>query len=398
VTSAKPFRFGRYATVFALPGLRPVLIAAFIGRLPVAMVSLAIVLLVVQENGSYAVAGAVAATQALASAAFGPVLGRLLDRLGQTEVLVACAIGFQAALAGLIAVAEAKPDPLPLIACAIPFGMLLPPLFAALRTLLGHLSGELVETAYALEAVMQELIFILGPLLVALLATAASPEAALASTGALALAGTLAFAAAPASRNWSGSGTSEQKRFRAIASPAIRTLVVVSAAFGLGFGTLEVALPAFADAHGSAASAGILLAGTACSSLVGGLWYGTRTWSVDHATLLVRLSVLFALALTPLALAGSMAVMFVLLLVTGFFIAPWAATSYVLVGRLAPAGAVTEAFSWEATAAVAGISVGGALSGVLVESTGVSTAFLVAAGVAGAAALVAWMRLASLRS
>jgi MFS family permease len=397
VTSAKPFRLSRYASVFSLPGLRPVLIAAFIGRLPVAMVSLAIVLLVVQENGSYAVAGAVAATQALASAAFGPVLGRLLDRLGQTEVLVACAIGFQASLASLIAVAELKPDPLPLVACAIPFGMLIPPLFAALRTLLGHLSGELVETAYALEAVMQEIIFILGPLLVAILATAASPQAALASTGVLTLAGTFAFAAAPASRNWRGSGERKQQRFRAIASPAIRTLVVVSAAFGLGFGTLEVALPAFADERGSPASAGLLLAVTAVSSMVGGLWYGIHTWSIDHATLLVRLSALFALGLAPLALADSMAVMFLLLLVTGFFIAPWAATSYVLVGRLAPAGAVTEAFSWEATAAVAGISVGGALSGILIESAGVSTAFLVAAGLAGAAALVAWTRLTSLR-
>jgi predicted MFS family arabinose efflux permease len=244
---------------------------------------------------------------------------------------------------------------------------------------------------------MQELIFIFGPLLVALLATAASPEVALASTGVLTLAGTFAFAAAPASRNWRGSGVSKQKRFRAIASPAIRTLVVVSGAFGLGFGTLEVALPAFADERGSPASAGILLAATACSSMVGGLWYGMRTWSLDHASLLVRLSALFAIALTPLALADSMAVMFALLLVTGFFIAPWAATSYVLVGRLAPAGSVTEAFSWEATAAVAGISVGGALSGILVESAGVSAAFLVAAGVAAAAAVITWMRVPHLR-
>jgi predicted MFS family arabinose efflux permease len=165
----------------------------------------------------------------------------------------------------------------------------------------------------------------------------------------------------------------------------------------VGFGTLEVALPAFADAHGSAAFAGLLLAGVACSSMLGGLWYGSRTWSIDHASLLVRLSALFAIALAPLALADSMVVMFLLLLVTGFVIAPWAATTYVIVGRLAPAGAVTEAFTWEATAAIAGISIGGALSGVLVESASVSVAFVVAAGVAGVAAVTAWMRLPSLR-
>jgi predicted MFS family arabinose efflux permease len=395
--TTSPFRLGRYGAVISLPGLRPLLLAAFIGRLPVSMVSLSIVLLVREQNGSYAVAGAVAAAQALASGASGPVLGRLMDRLGQTRVLVACAIGFPASVAGLIAVAEIDPDPLPLIACAVPFGVLLPPLFAALRTLLGQFPDDLIETAYALEAVMQELIFILGPLIVAVLATSVSPEAALAVTGVLALAGTLAFAATPASRNWRGSGASGHVRFVALASPAIRTLVIVSAAFGIAWGTLEVGLPAFADARGSAASAGLLLAGMACSSMAGGLLYGTRSWSIDHASLLIRISALFAIALTPLALADSMAVMFSLLLIAGVFIAPWAATSYLLVGRLAPAGAVTEAFSWEATAAVAGFAAGGALSGMLIESASVSVAFLVSAFVGGAAAIAAWMRRSSLR-
>lgn len=393
-----PLRLGRYAAVFSLPGMRRLLLAAFVGRLPVSMLSLSIVLLVSERNGSYAVAGAVAAVQAFASAAFGPVLGRLIDRIGQTQVLVVCAIAFPTSVAGLIAVAEFEPEPLPLIACAVPFGMFFPPLFPALRTLLGQIGhDELVETAYALEAVMQELFFILGPLVVAVLATAASPQAALVAAAALTLVGTLAFAATPASRNWRGSTSTEHSRVGALASSAIRTLVIVSAAFGLAFGTLEVTLPAFADAHGSAASAGLLLAGTACASMVGGLWYGTRNWSVDHGTLLVRLSALFAIALMPLALADSMAVMLALLAIAGFLVAPWAATSYVLVGRVASPETVTEAFTWETTAAVTGFALGGALSGALVESAGVATAFLVTAGLAAAAAIAAWMRRSSLR-
>jgi MFS family permease len=94
VTRATSFGFGRYRSVLSLPGIRPLLAAAFIGRLPVAMISLAIVLLVSEESGSYAIAGAVSATQALASGIFSPFLGRLIDRLGQTPVLVACAIAF----------------------------------------------------------------------------------------------------------------------------------------------------------------------------------------------------------------------------------------------------------------------------------------------------------------
>ena len=88
MSRATSLGFGRYRAVLSLPGIRPLLAAAFVGRLPVAMVSLTIVLLVSQESGSYATAGAVSATQAMASAIFSPFLGRLIDRLGQTPVLV----------------------------------------------------------------------------------------------------------------------------------------------------------------------------------------------------------------------------------------------------------------------------------------------------------------------
>jgi predicted MFS family arabinose efflux permease len=156
-------------------------------------------------------------------------------------------------------------------------------------------------------------------------------------------------------------------------------------------------MPAFADRHGSAGTAGVLLSGAALGSMVGGLIYGARDWAADQSTLLVRFSILFAIALAPLALAGSMPAMFVLLLLAGGFIAPWAATTYVLVGRLAPAGTLTEAFTWETTAVVAGFAGGGALSGILVESAGVAEALVVASALAGISALAAWMGRASLQ-
>jgi MFS family permease len=389
--------FGRYRSVLSLPGIRPLLAAALIGRLPVAMVSLSIVLLVSEQSGSYATAGAVSAAQALASAIFSPLLGRLIDRLGQTPVLVTCAIAFPISVAALITVAEVNPEPLPLIACAIPFGISFPPLFAALRALLSQLAGaELTESAYAFEAVTQEIFFITGPLLVAVLVAVASPQVALSVAAAMTCVGTLWFAALPASRQWRAEGHGEHGWIGALASPGIRTLLLISGAFGLAFGTLEVTMPAFADEHGSAGAAGVLLAGAALGSMVGGLVYGARDWIADQSTLLVRFSIMFALALAPLALAGSMPVMFVLLLLAGGFIAPWAATTYVLVGRLAPAGTLTEAFTWETTAVVAGFAGGGALSGVLVESAGVVEALLATTGLAGVTALAAWLGRVSL--
>jgi MFS family permease len=399
VTRATSFGFGRYRSVLSLPGIRPLLAAAFIGRLPVAMVSLAIVLLVSEQSGSYAIAGAVSATQALASAVFSPLLGRMIDRLGQTLVLVSCAIAFPISVAALITVAELEPEPLPLIACAIPFGISFPPLFASLRALLAKLAGrELTESAYAFEAVTQEIFFITGPLLVAALVAAASPQAALAVAAAMTSVGTLSFSALPASREWRADEEGEHGWSGALASPGIRMLLVISGAFGLAFGTLEVTMPAFADEHGSAGAAGVLLSGAALGSMAGGLVYGARNWSTDQSILLVRFSILFAVALAPLALAGSMPVMFVLLLFAGGFIAPWAATTYVLVGRLAPAGTLTEAFTWETTAVVAGFAGGGALSGVLVESAGVEEALITSSALAGVAAFIAWLGRSSLRT
>jgi MFS family permease len=399
MTRATSLGFGRYRAVLSLPGIRPLLAAAFVGRLPVAMLSLTIVLLVSQESGSYATAGAVSATQAIASAIFSPLLGRLIDRLGQTPVLVGCAIAFPISAAALIAVAELEPELLPLMACAVPFGISFPPIFASLRALLGKLAGrELTESAYAFEAVTQEIFFIVGPLLVAVLVAAASPQVAMAVAAAMTCVGTLTFAALPPSREWRAEGDAPHGWIGALASPGIRTLLVISGAFGLAFGTLEVTMPAFADQHGSAGTAGVLLAGAAAGSMMGGLVYGARNWAADQSTLLVRFSIFFAVALAPLALADSMPAMFVLLLLAGGFIAPWAATTYVLVGRLAPPGTLTEAFTWETTAVVGGFAGGGALSGVLIESAGVAEALLASSALAALAALIAWIARGGLTS
>jgi MFS family permease len=388
----------RFGTVLALPGVRPVLVAAFIGRLPIGMMSLSIVILVSEETGSYATAGAVAATQALAGGVTSPLLGRLIDRIGQTPVLVGCAVTFPLCVAALIGVASTVDDLLPLIGVAIPFGATYPPLFAAVRALLTQMTGseDLAATAFAFEAIVQEAFFIAGPLLVALLVAVASPQAALVFVAVVTSAGTLAFAATRASRSWRP-GAGHERLLGALASPGVRTLLVVSAAFGMAFGTLEVTMPAFADERGSAATGGVLLAALALGSMLGGVWYGSRAFSLHLSAQMIRFCAVFAAALVPLAFAESIALMLILMAVAGFFVAPWAATTAALVGRLAPSGAVTEAYTWEMTAVIVGFALGGVLSGVLVENAGVRESLLAAAGLAGVSVATAWLRRETLR-
>ena len=172
------------------------------------------------------------------------------------------------------------------------------------------------------------------------------------------------------------------------------TVIVVD---GLTYGSLEVALPAFGQDHGSAGAAGVMLGTLAFGSMLGGLLYGAREWSRDAADLLVLFAWPLALGLASLALAGSIPVMVVLLFVAGLFIAPSAAACFALVNRLAPEGALTEAFTWLSAAVTAGFAAGGAVSGVLVEQASVNAALLATAGFALAAACVLYLRRATLR-
>jgi MFS family permease len=398
--SAQPADSGgirRYRAVLAMPHMAPLLAAAFLGRLPVGMFSLAVVLFLSKETGSFAVAGAATGGFAIAGGVSAPIIGRLIDRFGQTPVLVVCAAGFPASVAALIAVGEAGSATVPIVACAGACGLTFPPLFATLRALISVLAGGLTETAFALEAMLQELFFIFGPLLVAVIVALATPQAALIAAAAMVTAGTLAFAATAASRNW-GRRVAEGGRAGALVSAGIRTILLMSIVDGMTFGALEVALPAFAQDHGSAGTAGVLLGMLAFGSLLGGFWYGAREWARDPAELILWFAWPLAGGLATLALAGSVPVMLVLLFVAGLFIAPSAALSFTLIRRLAPAGALTEAFTWLSTGVTAGFAFGGLAAGVLVEHVSVDAALLTTAGCATAAAVVLYVRRGSLRA
>jgi MFS family permease len=380
--SARASPLGRYRALLGFPGVRRMVLAGLVARLPLGMAPLAIVLVVRDTGSSYAAAGAVAGAYALLGAATAPVLGRLVDRLGQARVLVPLALAYPAAMGGLATLATADAGPVALAGCAAACGAALPPLAASIRALWPSLlpADELRATAYALEASLQEVFFVVGPLVVALLVALASPTAALIAAGVCGGAGTLALAATPASRAWRGGARASGSRWGALASPAVVTVLGASLAMGSVFGIVEVAMPAFAERHGARAAAGIALAAFSLGSLLGGLVAGALAPARRLGTRYLLALLGFAAGLVPLLLASSIPAVVVLVLLAGVPIAPAFGTAYALVNERALPGTVTEAFAWHTTAVVAGIAVGTAVGGAVIAGAGVTAALAMGAG------------------
>jgi MFS family permease len=364
-----------YRALLRVPGAPALILSGLVGRLPIGMTSLAMLLLIREATGSFASAGAVAACYAVGGGLAAPIQGRLVDRFGQRTVLLPSALVNVSAIAGFVAVADSSVPDWVLLGLAAIAGASIPPLSACMRALWSSLLGQgpRLDTAYAVEAVMTEIFFIGGPLLTAAIIVLASPSAALLTAATFTLAGTIGFAATAASRTWRGAERSVGHA-GALASAGMRTLVITVLPAGVVFGVLEVTLPAFADAHGSAASGGVLIAALGVGSMVGGLWYGTRRWTGPLVPRYIVLTLLFAAGLAPTMLAGTIPVMAVLVAVAGLTLAPLTTCSYGLIDRVAPAGTATEAYTWVITATVAGTALGAALAGTVVEGAGVGWA------------------------
>ncbi len=385
----------RYRDLVAGPFVGALLGWGLLARMPLGMTTLALILLVRSTGAGYGEAGLVAAAYAIAVGVGAPYAGRQVDRRGAAPVLRRRLLVFPSLLL-LVALLGALGVPSPLLAVsAAAAGLSLPPVSSALRSIWPSVLGvDRARTAYALEAALQELIFVGGPLLVALLA-AVSPVAAVVGAAVAAGVGTLAFARVPPVREAGPSEHRHGSRLGALSSPGVRTIAVLAVFLGLGFGAVEIAVPAFAELEGSRALAGVALAGFAGGSLMGGLVAGLRPSSDERRRMLAGASVLAGALALPL-LASSLPMLTVLLVVAGLPIAPLVAAAYGLIGRVAAPGSVAEAFAWFGTAVSSGFAGGSVLGGWLVDREGWRASVLLGVCLAGAGALLAVARRSTL--
>ncbi len=340
------------------------LIGTLVGRLPSAMAILAIPLALRHVGASYGFVGVAAGTFAVSSAVGGPLLGRLVDRVGQPRVLLATAM---LAGAGFLLIGAAPEHRAGVIAGAVLAGAATPPLEPCLRVLWPALvPAARLEMAYAVDSGSQELIFVGAPLLVAGLAAVAFPALALWVAAALGAVGVLVVASAAPSRQYRAPERSPDW-LGPLRSRGLVVLFLGLVGTGLAIGTLNVLVVYYAERHHIAGGAGTLLALNAAGALAGAIGYGLVRWRMPLPSRALLLAVGLVIGYGLLALLPAPPLMVVLMLVTGLFFAPLLTVSFVLVGQLAPPGTTTEAFAWLITVFTSGMAVGAAVVGAILE-------------------------------
>ncbi len=379
-----------YRRVLSLPGALAFSTSGLVGRLPISMISLGIVLLVSTRTGSYSLAGYVSAAYILANAVMAVAQGRLTDRFGQARVLPAGAVVSSASLGLLMWSVETDRGAASAVVFAVLTGASMPVVGSAVRARWTHVVADKtqLQTAFAYEAVMDEVVFMLGPTLVTLLATAVHPLLGLATAAVAGVAGTLALAAQrrteppPHARH---PVRSERPR---LPWPTLVPMVVAAAAVGSLFGSVEVATVAFAESLDAKQVSGLLLATWAFGSLVSGVVTGAVTWKADNATRFRWGLLALALSVLPLPFLGGLVVMGAVLFVAGFAISPTLIALMALTEEVVPASRLTEGMSIIHTGMAAGIAPGAALAGLVIDRAGASTSYWVpvASGLLGAGA------------
>ncbi|MGW2344858.1 MFS transporter [Streptomyces sp. NPDC001661] len=374
-----------YAAVLRSPYALRTFGAALLGRLSYGTVALSLMLAVTAATGSYAVAGAVMALYGAASVLLSPLRALFIDRYGPRRALPPMALAY-AALLALFAVVAWRPGasgPL-LVALALPTGALTPPLGPTMRTVWGRMLADdrrLLQRAYSLDGVAEELLLVCGPLLVGVLVLWAPAALGVALSAGLVAVGTLAFVASPAVALVVAAPrtTGRRRTGRGKAVRRLRQPVVVTLGVGVALGAADLLVLAFAEQRGSGGAAAWILAALSAGSAMGGLVNGAVDWRAPARTRLAVLAAGLAAALGGAALAPGLGALAVAAACMGLFVAPALTTAYLIADESVDAGFRTQAGAWVNTSLNAGCSAGTAGVGLMVGHVPLPVCFAAAA-------------------
>jgi predicted MFS family arabinose efflux permease len=372
-----------YRDLFLVPGSISFSFAGLVGRLPIGMLSIAVILLVSDQTGSYFAAGTVAGFTVLGNAVGAPLIGRMVDRRGQRTVLLTFAALHVGSLCGLLLAAELDARLWTLCLAGALAGASRASIGTMIRMRWTHamrvsktgFGRATLQSAYAFESVIDELVFISGPVIVATIAVGVDTGAGLVACMVLTATGSVWLASL---RRTEPPAWPDPPRSRAAAFES--GMMVVAAAtlcIGVSAGAVELAVIARADSIGQKPLGGLLLAVLAVSSMVGGFWYGGRKWAAQPRLLWLLSVALLACTLLLLNFASTIWLLALVLFLIGFVVAPSGIAAMVLLERMLDPEKLNEGMNVEITAMTVGMALGGWLSGVVTDRWGPEKALAV---------------------
>ena len=391
--------FGTYRQVLRIRGAGSFTAAGLIGRLPISMISLSVVLLETSKGVSYAVAGTISASFAVAAAAGGPVMSGFVDRLGQRRVLPWAAAAYTLFMIALIVALDAGSGLLVTLPLAAGAGMTMPSVGSLVRARWAYVCSDASElhAAYAWESILDEVIFVVGPPLATALVLNVRPEAGLIACIVLLVVGVLWLIPQHATEP-PPHAPGKRTGGSAVRSKGMPLLVIVFILVGGVFGSFEVATVAFAAQVGATSATGLLLALYAISSMLAGLVYGALGTPRLHSSRLWKMLALMALVTLGLPLSPNVYVLAGVAFLAGSAVSPVLISGTALVERIVPSSQLTEGITWTITGMALGLAFSVPLSGLIIDSYGARVAYLVTAGCAIAASAVGWLGRQSLRT
>jgi len=383
--------FSPYAQLFRQPDMRGTILASVVGRLPIGISGLALLLLVQAREASFIDAGLVTSAYLAGLAGIAPLVGRLIDRLGPRPVLLAAGLAYPLALLMLVSALNRGAPLWLVVVLSFVAGATLPQVTSCMRTLYRRRlqDDSLLVTALSLDSVLIELVFIVGPMLVAFFVATSSPAVAVLFGALCAAVGAIFITRTPALRTWPIEPRHRRSLLGALQDASFRRLLAVLLGYAAVFGFVDIGAASYAHASGHPALAGVILGVMSIGSAAGGLVYGSRPWHMPLNRQFTLALVIMGASIAPLALIANPYALSAVALISGVTMAPPLIIQSTMVAKTMPTSQMAEAFTWVTTAMLCGVGIGFAFGGAVAEFRGSDAVFMLAAGISilmGAAA------------
>ena len=392
--------FSAYTTLFRTPGAMKFSVSALIGRMPISMDSLALIFIVVAVSDSYALAGALSAVASITISIATPFWSRLADRIGQRKMVLRVVplkiLGLSLFIALVMNEAPVWTWFASIILAelaAINTGGLVRRRWLHVlspdksTTAEDETDKHVVNTAYSYEALMDEIVFIVGPITATACATSIAPAAGLIAGMILMSIGLPLFAMQRATEPPPSPVRVKDPHPPVIGIPIVQAIALATTLTGGFFGAIAITVVGFAESEGQKSYSGLLLGLWASGSAVMAIINGLIKWKTSYAgRFLIFLTALTIFSI-PFIFVDSIFGLAIALFFNGFAIAPLIVNAYGVVQEAVPSEQITESFTWVVAGMPLGGAIASALGGWVIETYGAQSALWVPLGFMCAALL-----------